>query len=95
MLCPFESSSGRWPKAQCLPFELAQRWVDFAEGESQSSDHWMPYQDSRMVSEFYGGIAGGSYTAEQHQNFVQQMRSNVQRIAKAVRAIPAYSEGVK
>jgi hypothetical protein len=64
-----------------------RQWVEFAEGEPQTTPHWMPYHDSRMVSEFYGGIAGGSYTVEQHQNFVQQMRFNVQQIAKAVRAI--------
>lgn len=61
-----------------------KRWAECGKGNSQSPSHWLPYNDSRLVSEFYEGIAGGEYTPEQHSKYVQQMRFNVQQIANRV-----------
>jgi hypothetical protein len=62
-----------------------KRWVECGEGHSQDHLHWMPYNDSRLVSEYYGGIAGGEYTPEQHAKYVSEMRFNVQQVANRVR----------
>jgi hypothetical protein len=62
-----------------------KQWVASVERNSDTTSHWMPYNDSRLVSEFYGGIAGGEYTPEQHSNFVHRMRDNVRQMAIRVR----------
>lgn len=64
-----------------------ERWVECSEGNSQGGSPWMPYNDSRLISEFHGGIAGGEYTSEQRSEFVRQMRINVQQVANVVRGI--------
>lgn len=69
-----------------------RRWVEYVDGRAQGNRHWMPYNDARLVSEYYGGIAGGKYTPEQHSDFVRDMHLNVQRVANRVREILSASE---
>lgn len=62
-------------------------WAEWDESVSQANIHWMPYNDSRLVCEYFGGIAGGEYTPEQKDQFVVQMRHNVQCVANIVRGL--------
>lgn len=70
-----------------------ERWADWDEGHPEAGFHWMPYNDSRLVGEYYGGIAGGEYTDDQKCVFVDDMRYNVQRVKEIVQSLVAGNRG--
>lgn len=67
-------------------------WAEWDGNDSQSTFHWMPYNDSRLVSEYFGGIAGGEYTQEQKSKFIAEMRDNLHGVVQRVRQIINQSE---